>query len=187
MRLRWTFGSLAALGILLFTVLFWGRPAAALPEDEWLVGLEAAGALIRANERWSPGTGGAVVLEHGLTDVWAARAALGFDAFRIEADPAPSSWRKETSFSLGAAAAFDVLRVVPFAEAALVIAHVSGGGAKANARAGLELGVGAEYLLDERWSVGLALRGRGLPVDFGDDESAARISLTAAFRLAHRF
>jgi hypothetical protein len=85
--------------------------------------------------------------------------------------------------TFGVAASLDVLRVVPSVDVGVVGAYL---GTDLGTRLGLELGLGADYLLDRRFSLGLALRGRILPVAISSP-TAAVPSATALARLNYRF
>jgi hypothetical protein len=175
--------SRAAAGVAL-VALAWSRPALALEQDEWL----AAGA-VAGNGAWGsagtgPGVGFNLEGQRGLNDLFAARAAIEFDLVRASSQ----RWSRDLTFEMGGAAAFDVLRAVPFVEAGLALALADlGGVAGTQTRAGLHAGVGIDYLIDRDWSVGGVLRGRVLPVSLGGSDGTTRTVLGASLRLARRF
>lgn len=95
------------------------------------------------------GGGGGLRLRYGLSETLALHAQGG----------AMGSARGALSYGggLGLTYALDLLRVVPFFEVGLgVVGTTADGGPRA--ALGLALGLGADYVLSTRWSVGGALR-----------------------------
>jgi hypothetical protein len=113
------------------------------------------------------GGGGTATLLYGLDNVAWLTASAGAFGF------APSGKVLIEGFG-GVTAAFDVLRVVPFAELALGVTARSGG----TVEPALRLGLGADYLLSPRFSLGLVARWHPL---FGG--SAVESLWTAGFRI----
>jgi hypothetical protein len=162
------------------------RRAFALGEEEWAASLSVAGGLLGARNDVAAGAGGGLEIARGLTDVFAARAALSMERFAWPAiGPRSPVASQALAVTAGGVAAFDVLRVVPFVELSLVVAHFSGGAM--GPRAGAELGVGADYLLDRRWSVGGVIRGRLLPVPLDAQEGSLLPSGAMVVRLGRKF
>ncbi len=116
-------------------------------------------------------------LQHGVTDVVAGRAALSAGRWLAEAR------RTDMTLTLGAAFAYDVLRIVPFFD--IGVTGIYALADEDGSALGLETGLGADYLLDRWWSVGLSARGRLLPVRFGAE--AATAGGTVTLRLGRRF
>jgi hypothetical protein len=170
-----------------FLALFWALPAAAQGSGGMVAG-EAGGALVHGPEGFDPGaTAGAEAL-HGLDDVWSARGGLAIAAARGNAQ----GWREDVTLELGASAALDVLRVIPFAQLGAAVTWGGIGDSAAvggqGLRAGLQGAIGADYLLDRAWSLGLVLRGRVLPVRVsGSSEDGGGGSLTANLRVGWRY
>jgi hypothetical protein len=174
---------LAAAGVAAMALL-WSRPGLALEQDEWLAAAALAGNLASVADGMAPGVGLRLEGQRGLTDLWAARAAVEFSSLREPRE----HWRRDLAFEVGTTAAFDVLRAVPFVEAGmtLVLADLSGDGQTAT-RAGLHAGLGLEYLIDRAWSVGGVLRGRVVPLPLAGSDGAAGAVVSASLRLARRF
>jgi hypothetical protein len=173
-----------AAGPVMVLAALWAQPALALEQDEWQLAGGISGALAHQAGGFDPGAGLALEAERGLTDLWAVRASLGFDAFR----PSSERWRQDLTLGLGTAAAFDVLRTVPFVELGLVLAWPDlDADAGIATRAGLQAGVGAEYLLDRAWSLGGVVRGRALPLALAGPGGAGGLVVSASLRCARRF
>lgn len=176
--------TLAAAALAVTGGLPWGKTAVALEEEQWLAGGQLAGALVRGPGGFDPGVGAGLEVQRGLTDLWAARAAVGLDAFRAPAQ----RWRRDLWLSLGTSAAFDVLRTVPFVDLGLVVALADLGGPEGGAaRLGLQAGLGADYLIDRDWSFGALLRVRVLPLSLAGPDLGDGVALAASLRLARRF
>jgi len=62
-----------------------------------------------------------------------------------------------TALSLGATYSLDVVRWVPFVDLGLSLADLRGGGASSQ-RLGPQVGLGAEYLLSDRWTLAALAR-----------------------------
>jgi hypothetical protein len=174
---------LAAAGVAA-VALSWSRPGLALEQDEWLAAAAVSGNWAWVSDGNAPGLGLGLEGQRGLSDLWAARGAVEFDLFR---EPS-QHWRRDLTFEIGAAAAFDVLRAVPFVEAgvALTLADL-GGDAGTATRAGLHAGLGVEYLIDRAWSVGGVLRGRVTPLSLAGPDGSVGLVVGASLRLARRF
>lgn len=162
------------------------RTARALGEEEWLASATLGGGLVRGGGASGAGGGVGLELAHGLTDLVAVRGAVALERMGLPARAgAPAQGTNAFALVAGAAAAFDVLRTVPFVEIGLALDHVVAG-AHAGTRTGVELGVGADYLMDRDWSVGAAVRSRFLPLVLGD--GAGQIwSFGGVVRISRRF
>lgn len=138
------------------SILGASRAAWAAGEDEW----QLSARLGAANKNGSPlaswGPAFALDLEYGIDDGWSARASVGSLAHPVPAimDVTPGGTLRATTALVGASYTFDVLRLVPYAEAGLGVVYWSGGGEPGHAAFAAELGVGADYLLTPHWSWG---------------------------------
>ena len=169
-----------------FLALLWALPAAAQGSGG-MVAVEAGGALVHGPDGYDPGVTAGIEGLHNLDDVWSARGALALDAARGDG----GGWGESVTLELGASAALDVLRVIPFAQlgAAVSLGGI-GAGTGTSFRLGLHAGLGADYLLDRAWSLGLVLRGRILPLRLsgsGPDNDGSAGSLGATLRVGWRF
>jgi hypothetical protein len=156
--------------------------ASALDEEGWQLALTGDFAYLHAAGRTGGGLGGRLEARYGVTDAWSVWGALASSFHPID----DGTMRASTG-SLGATFALDVLRVVPFAELGLSFADVDLGGAGTGAQRGLggELALGAEYLLDPRWSLAAVARYQYFPVQLA---GTARPGLfTVGLRLGRAF
>jgi hypothetical protein len=130
--------------------------ARAAGEDEWQLSARLGG----ANKNGYPfapwGLAGALDLEYGVDDAWAARVSVGTLAHPVPAvkDVTPGGTLRASSALLGATYTFDVLRLVPYIAGGVGVMWWSGGGAAAHAQLAAEVGVGADYLLTPHWAWG---------------------------------
>ena len=162
------------------------RTARALGEEEWLASATLGGGLVRGGGASGAGGGVGLELAHGLTDLVAVRGGVALERMGLPAHAgAPAQGTNAFALVAGAAAAFDVLRTVPFVELGLALDHVVAG-AHAGTRTGVELGVGADYLMDRDWSLGAAVRSRLLPLVLGDG-SGQLWSFGGVVRISRRF
>jgi hypothetical protein len=178
---RFQFAHLAALLGALVMVLP-ARSVHALGADEWAAALQVGGTLIRAPGTTAPGMLLGVDVAGGITDVLAAHGSVALAGFDWPESGSPSP-NPVIVVGAGGLAAFDVLQVVPSVELDLVAAFFGEG---LGPRLGVELGLGADYLLDRHVFLGIALRGRVLPLAL-DGPAAVVPSGTALARLGYRF
>jgi opacity protein-like surface antigen len=160
-------------------VLACGRLAGATAEGEWMAAVSAGYAVVRAEGR-RPG-GGRVELEiqRGITDAWSARVGLGASLHVIAAEGAePASRLRATSLSAGFTYAVDIVRVVPFLDLGVGLLSVSGQSQDSRRALGVEVGLGAEYLLTRRWTLALLGRYQYAPLRLcGSTESDSTLAL----------
>lgn len=166
------------------------RPAAAADEDEWQISGRAGVSRVSADGR-NPG-GLRVQLDglYGLSDAWALRVAGSASYHLLGADMMaglPAGAVSTYGLHAGVNYTLDVLRLLPFFEVAVGMFAVRGQVVDSSTALGMQVGVGAEYLLDPRLGVGAvaeyvyspfdllsgALRGTGPPQAFS---LSARIS-----------
>lgn len=180
---RCTLGVLILLGL--------ARPAAAVGLEEWELAVDARGAWVQADDRRPVGPGLGLQLQYGLTDAWALRGAVGLSGHPVggNADRGGGTVTA-TSAIAGVTYTVDVLRLVPFVEAGVGLLDVRGAVAGARSGLGIDLGVGAQYLVSRRWAVGVVGRYQVFPVELGslssdDGETPSLVAL--ALRLARIF
>jgi hypothetical protein len=161
---------MVALGMALMVA----TPAPALAaEGEGLAAVGAAFVTARADGRWAQGAGVSATGQYGLDDTWSLRAALSGSWHPVSADALrPGGQIRALGFSAGVTYTLDVLRVVPFVTAGLAVQNLSGALRDARSDLGVALGGGADYLLDRRWSLGLELAYRILPVAIAGKRAA---------------
>ena len=160
-------------------------------EGEGLAAVGAAFATARADGRWAPGAGVAVAGQYGLDDAWSLRAGVSGSWHPVSADALrPGGHVRALGCSAGVTYTLDVLRVVPFVTAGVAVQDLHGALRDARTDLGVELGGGADYLLDRRWSLGLELAYRILPVAVAGDHDAfggTPQALAAGLRVARRW
>ena len=96
-------------------------------------------------------------LKYGIDDAWAARisasgARQGADADSRLALPAGSIWSYSTF--AGLTYTMDVLRLLPIFDVGVGVLGVAGAVKQSRRALGIQVGLGAEYLLTPRWTVG---------------------------------
>jgi hypothetical protein len=172
MSLRW-------LTVALFSLC--AAPALAVDQGDWQLGVGPTFALLVENENPTSGLGGRVEGRYGLTDGASVYAALA------------SSWHprgaeqvRASSGSAGFTLAFDVFRVIPFAEVGATFSDLRGGITRGR-YLGIEGAGGAEYLLDRRWSVAAVARYQYLPLRLAGTAERGPGVLTAGLRISHNF
>lgn len=156
---------------LLLVATLWGATGHAA-EEELILAVEPGWGLLSGAEDHHA-LGGNATAWLGLTDtLWLELSAGGL---RIFGDGVADRALVETY--AGLVAALDVLRAIPFFEAALGATFTGGGGIAP----GLRFGLGADYLVSRSVSVGLVLRYTTL-----EDELAEDGLLSANLRLGLR-
>lgn len=156
----------AALAALLSLVLVAPRPARAAGEAEWQLSGRLGLAGINVNRSgcfpgcdWGPAA--AVDLEYGFTDAWAARVSVGGSSHGVDPQSsagATASRVTATTALVGATYTFDVLRLVPYATLGVGLVHFAGVVPELATRAAGEVGLGAQYYLNPRWTCGASLQ-----------------------------
>ena len=158
--------------------------AEALDEGDWQLGLAAQYAHVTAEGRAAAGLGARLDARYGATDAWSLWGAIGSSWQPVTGGgQRPDGTVRASTGSLGVTFALDVLRVIPFAEAGLAIVDLGGAVTHRQRALGGELALGAEYLLDPRWSFAAVARYQYCPLRI-DGDGGARPSL---FTLGVRF
>jgi hypothetical protein len=133
-------------------------PARAQAQDGWTAGISAGGAGLRVDQRWRHGLQLGAEARYGLADFWALRGAAHFSWHPEQDGPPAFPPVKTGTAAFGLTYAWDVLRVVPFAEAGVALSLIRGAVSQSSVFAGVQLGGGFNYLIDRQWAVGGALR-----------------------------
>jgi hypothetical protein len=148
-------GAVAVASAVAFLVTA-GRDAHAVGEDEWQVSARAGGGNANGypTEPW--GLAGALDVEYGFLEAFAARASVGVVSHPVKAvkNGPPAGTLQARTALLGATYTFDVLRLVPYLEVGLGALQWSGPGASTKTSFAAELGLGADYLITTRWAWG---------------------------------
>jgi hypothetical protein len=131
------------------------RPARAVGEDEWQLSARAGGGNPNGYPIQPWGLAGALDLEYGVLESFAARASVGVVSYPVSAvkDVHPAGTLQARTALVGATYAFDVLRLVPYMEFGIGLLSWSGPGAPKTSL-GTELGLGADYLITTHWAWG---------------------------------
>ena len=145
----------AALGS---AAVFSSHPVRAEEPGQWVAGLSAGGAEVRVDQRWRLGLQIGAEGRYGLTEFWALRGAAHLSWHGGEDGSQAFPPVQTGTAALGLAYAWDVLRVVPFAEAGLALAGIRGDLSQSGLFGGVQLGGGLNYLIDRQWAAGACLR-----------------------------
>jgi hypothetical protein len=162
------------------------REARATDPGAWVLAAGAGYAQARADGRWAPGWQLSAEGLRGLTEAWALRGSLAGSWHPVDASgTAPGGRVRTLAAAVGLVYAVDVLRVVPFAEAGLAVAHASQAVRDPGTFVGLQLGGGASYLIDRRWALAGLLRAHafGLRPGGGPGPSSSPLVLSLLLRL----
>jgi hypothetical protein len=156
------------------------RTANALDQGEWQAGVTANLTGGPNGKGISLGGGGRLEGRYGITDALSAWGAVGSLWWSADGIPLRAS-----SASAGMTLAFDVVRWVPFVELGLAVADVGSPSHIGRTYVGGELGAGAEYLLDRRWSLAAVARVAWFPQRLS--RPSGNSTLAVGLRLASTF
>jgi hypothetical protein len=134
-----------------------GQAAAAAGQDEWQLSMRAGLGDVDIDSRAPLGLVGGVDIEYGLNDAWAARFSASGGVHPVDAragDAAPGGLVRTSILLLGMTYTFDVMRLVPYAEAGLGIINFGGAVVSPGSAFSAEMGLGADYLITKRWALG---------------------------------
>ena len=124
------------------------------------------GRLNVAGNPWAPVA--ALDVEYGITDAWALRGSLEGYSHSVGADNAyavSAGTERLGAALVGVAYTIDILRLVPYGEAQLGIAHIGGPLAAPVTKLAAELGIGGDYYVTRRLRAGLCFQYLYEPVD----------------------
>ena len=149
--------SLALLGL----ALLFAAPARG-DEKELTLALQPGFAVASVDGQTLYGGGGSLDLAYGLTDALALRVTGAFTAHHIDKiGDAPAGTFLAYQAGVGLTYTLDILRLVPFFDVAIGLlgsVRPRGGGNEVNNQFGIQLGVGVDYLVTRRFSVGAVVR-----------------------------
>jgi len=151
----------AAVGVILYA-----RPARAVGEDEWQVSARLGGGNANGYPIQPWGLAGALDVEYGFHEAFAARASVGVVSRPVKAvkNGPPAGTLQARTALVGATYTFDVIRLVPYMEFGIGLLAWDGPGAPRTSL-GTELGLGADYLLTTRWACGASAQYIFAPAD----------------------
>lgn len=153
--------------------LLFDRPAARAEQRELQLGLQPVYGITYIDQRSPSGGGGNLQLSYGITDAVGIQLHGGLTAHPLAEDMdkmLPAGLLLTWHASVGVMYALDIVRVVPYFEASVGILGVTTrttAGAGTSLNAGAEIGLGADYMLNRRWAVGVALRYHAFLTDLG--------------------
>jgi hypothetical protein len=130
------------------------------------------------------GASGEVRFPRGLSDSWSAR--MGLQAAWMPA-AAGASAKQLVAPALGLTAAADVLNLVPFAEAGVVLGDIRGGGLPSRQRLGGQFGIGADYLASRHVTLSLLARVDYFALRLSGASESRPVQLTLALHLGRVF
>ena len=149
-------------------------PRAHAERREVSVGLEPMYAVGYLPDRNGNGGGGVGHIQFGITDAVSILAFGGASYHPLPADPDRKllegnllAWHA----SVGVAYALDIVRIQPFFEATVGVISLTtkvGKDVSGGLQAGVAVGIGADYLLNGRFSFGFAFRYHGVLTDLGN-------------------
>jgi len=144
-------GAMAAFGAI--------EPAARADEDEWRVSARAGLANIVADGRDPMGLGLGGEIQYGLDDAWALRLSVAGAAQRVDAQmdqklPGGTIWSYSAFAGLGYT--MDVLRLLPTFAVGIGVLGARGAVKSHIGHVGVQVGLGADYLLTPRFAFGVA-------------------------------
>jgi hypothetical protein len=144
--------------------------ARAVGEDEWQLSARLGGGNADGYPIQPWGLAGALDLEYGFLEAFAARASVGVVSRPVNAikNGPPGGTLQARTALVGATYTFDVLRLVPYMELGIGLLTWSGPSAPKTSF-GTELGLGADYLLTPRWACGASAQYIFSPADLFDN------------------
>jgi hypothetical protein len=142
-------------------------PARAAGVDELQTALRVGiGMLNVGNNPWAPV--GALDVEYGLTDAWALRGSVEGLTHSVAEDKAsgiPAGTERLGAALVGIAYTVDILRLVPYADLEIGIAHIAGPLAAPTTMFASELGIGGDYYVTRQLRAGLSFQYLYKPLD----------------------
>ncbi|MSP63982.1 MAG: hypothetical protein EXR72_27300 [Myxococcales bacterium] len=150
-------GPVAAL--LLCTAL--ARVAAA-DEKELILSAQPGFSFLRIEGQTTWGGGGGIDLSYGVTDALAVRVTGALTAHSVGASAnGPGGTALAWLAGVGVTYTLDILRVVPYVDFAIGLLgtrHRTAQGSVVENNAGVQIGLGVDYLVTRRFAVGVVVR-----------------------------
>jgi hypothetical protein len=142
-------------------------PARAAGANELQAALRfGAGWLNVADKPWAPFV--SLDVEYGLDDAWAVRGSLEGYSHSVSADAVngiSAGTERLGAALVGVTYTVDVLRLVPYGEVQLGLAHIGGPLAAPTTKLASELGIGGDYYVTRRLRAGLSFQYLYEPID----------------------
>jgi len=163
----------ATVLLALAAFLLAARVAAAAGEREFQVALRAGAGTVNIDGRKPWGLAADLDVDYGLTDAWALRASVQVSTHDVSKssmmDTRPAGTIHTDAALIGMTYTFDVLRLVPYANLQAGLAQVTGAVVTPQALFAMQLGVGADYLVDRHLTAGIAFHYLFEPADLLSD------------------
>jgi opacity protein-like surface antigen len=145
-----------------------GRRPARADADDWQLAARTGVASVVVDGRSPLGVGLGTDVQYGINDTFAARLSLSGGLQRVSTEtkqqlPGGSIWSYAAFAGFGYT--MDVLRLLPTFEAGIGLLGVRGAVKKDHTAIGMQLGIGADYLLTPRFSLGLTAQYVFAPFD----------------------
>ncbi|HEY6476104.1 MAG TPA: hypothetical protein VI456_05945 [Polyangia bacterium] len=135
-------------------------PARAAGANELQAALRLGiGMLNVGDDPWAPVA--ALDVEYGLNDAWALRGSVegySHDVAPDKASAIPAGTERLGAALVGIAYTIDILRLVPYADLELGIAHIGGPLAAPTTMFASELGIGGDYYVTRQLRAGLSFQ-----------------------------
>jgi opacity protein-like surface antigen len=146
--------------------------AAVADEDDWEVSARAGVSSVVVDGRDPLGLGLGLDLQYGLDDAWAARISTRGGRYGVSGDrtrnlPDGTIW--SYSAFAGINYTMDVLRLLPTFEVAVGYLGLDGAVRAPHRTFGIQVGIGAEYLLTPRFTVGAVAEYLFAPFDLASN------------------
>lgn len=130
---------------------------------ELILAIEPGYALVRASGRNVSGGGGSIDLAYGVHESLFVRATGAFSAHPVATSPStPSGLIYAYHAGAGLTYTLDVLRFVPYIDFSIgllgTMRHTAGRGTTTSNQFGVQIGLGLDYLVSRRVSVGVIVR-----------------------------
>jgi Outer membrane protein beta-barrel domain len=124
------------------------------------------GVLNVGSDPWAPVVG--LDVEYGLNDAWALRGSLEGYSHDVGADTTngiPAGTQRLGAALAGVSYTIDILRLVPYADLELGVAHIGGPLSAPTTKLATELGIGGDYYVTRNLRAGVSFQYLYSPVD----------------------
>jgi hypothetical protein len=162
-----------ALLVTLAALALTDPPALAAGEKEWQLAGRTGAGTVSSDGRTAWGFVAALDVEYGLTDSWALRGSLATSFQSVDhenaMDTRPAGKIQTVAALGGLTYTIDVLRLVPYADLQLGALRLDGAVVTPRTVFVTALGIGADYYVTRRWTVGAYFQYLFAPIDLFSD------------------
>ena len=147
--------------------------ARAAGESEWELAARLGAQTVSVDGRkpWGPTLG--LDVAYGLSDAWALRATLDASSHSVSPvnpqDSRPVGNVNRQAALVGITYTIDVLRLVPYVDLDIGVVHIGGAVLQPQTLLAMQLGIGATWFVNRRWTAGLGFRYLFEPEDLLSD------------------